>query len=161
MYLLCYFVTLWPYIRRVESAHNTLKQHLRSATGGFDTVFEHIDRMLDDQILHVESSLEYSRNNAPTELKNEPMFAVIDPRVSLMCLEHLYEILTEARSGNYTEECNDGRWRTTLDLPCVHEVARIIQENRVFYPQDVHLFWRQSEVGRTFARRCSCRIFHT
>ena len=33
--------------------------------------------------------------------------------------------------------------RTTLGFPCVHEMTKIVDDERVLVEEDVHVFWRQ------------------
>ena len=105
---------------------------------------ESIDRMLSDQTRHVRASLEHSRNRTVPKFLKLTMFSLLIEKVSSQCMDLLYETYVEAVYGDFSTECpEDCTVRTTLGLPCIHEVVRIIEEGRVFTEEDVHVFWRQ------------------
>jgi len=141
-----HFVSAWTNQRlhfntratsRAEGLHGSLKQHLLVNTGDLKRVHENITHFLDRQVQEHDGQLERSKTRLVWDFRG-PFFDEIRQWVTPSALR---EILKQKELvQNPLLPCT-GQFRTTMGLPCSHEINQLQREGRKIQLSDIYEFW--------------------
>ncbi|XP_028097352.1 uncharacterized protein LOC114297170 [Camellia sinensis] len=127
---------------RAESAHAKLKRQLGSCQVSFQASFEKIHSLLELQHTDIKASFEKSLTVVQHQFKPS-QFRELRGNVSISALEYLLVESKRANSIGIDVEACGCVLRHTHGLPCAHEIADYIRQDRPIPLATIHSQWRQ------------------
>ncbi|XP_028108653.1 uncharacterized protein LOC114307442 [Camellia sinensis] len=131
---------------RAESAHAKLKRQLDSCQVSFQASFEKIHSLLELQHTDIKASFEKSLTVMQHQFKPFQFRALWD-NVSISALEYLLVESKRANSICIDVEAYGCVLRHTHGLPCAHEIADYIKQDRPIPLATIHSQWRQLHIS--------------
>ncbi|XP_028102684.1 uncharacterized protein LOC114301927 [Camellia sinensis] len=131
---------------RAESAHAELKRQLGSCQVSFQASFEKIHSLLELQHTDIKASFEKSLTVVQHQFKPS-QFRELRGNVSISALEYLLVESKRANSIGIDVEACGCVLRHTHGLPCAHEIADYIRQDRPIPLATIHSQWRQLQIS--------------
>ncbi|XP_028060852.1 uncharacterized protein LOC114264436 [Camellia sinensis] len=131
---------------RAESAHAKLKRQLGSCQVSFQASFEKIHSLLELQHTDIKASFEKSLTVVQHQFKPS-QFRELRGNVSISALEYLLVESKRANSIGIDVEACGCVLRHTHGLPCAHEIADYIRQDRPIPLATIHSQWRQLHIS--------------
>lgn len=128
---------------RVESAHVPIKTALGKSTGNLNTVVDSIEMIIEDQYRTICANLENDMSSISRKLR-DPFFQFVVFKVSIYALNLVYDKLKDVRHG-IVKTCTS-RFRTTMGLPCSHELRDMILAGKVLSVADFHSHYHLRQI---------------
>ncbi|XP_028111572.1 uncharacterized protein LOC114309895 [Camellia sinensis] len=129
-----------------ESAHEKLKRQLGSCQVSFQASFEKIHSLLELQHTDIKASFEKSLTVVQHQFKPS-QFRELRGNVSISALEYLLVKSKRANSIDIDVEACGCVLRHTHGLPCAHEIADYIRQDRPIPLATIHSQWRQHHIS--------------
>ncbi|XP_028107346.1 uncharacterized protein LOC114306324 [Camellia sinensis] len=129
-----------------ESAHAKLKRQLGSCQVSFQASFEKIHSLLELQHTNIKASFEKSLTVVQHQFKPS-QFRELWGNVSISALEYLLVESKRANSIGIDVEACGCVLRHTHGLPCAHEIADYIRQDRHIPLATIHSQWRQLHIS--------------
>ena len=133
-------------MNRAESAHAKLKRQLGSCQVSFQASFEKIHSLLELQHTDIKASFEKSLTVVQHQFKPS-QFRELRGNVSISALEYLLVESKRANSIGIDVEACGCVLRHTHGLPCAHEIADYIRQDRPIPLATIHSQWRQLHIS--------------
>ncbi|XP_028062044.1 uncharacterized protein LOC114265421 [Camellia sinensis] len=133
-------------LNRAESAHAKLKRQLGSCQVSFQASFEKIHSLLELQHTDIKASFEKSLTIVQHQFKPS-QFRELRGNVSISALEYLLVDSKRANSIGIDVEACGCVLRHTHGLPCTHEIADYIRQDRPIPLATIHSQWRQLHIS--------------
>jgi hypothetical protein len=126
---------------RVEGSHSALKSYLQTSTGDLQAVVQRLGLLLANQAVEARAAKAqaYTRIGGTFRI---PLFVDLLGLVSPIALRQLLEQrrrLTGTPPA-IADPCT-GVFRTTMGLPCAHELADRLRAGGSLGPRDLHPYW--------------------
>ncbi|XP_028105524.1 uncharacterized protein LOC114304564 [Camellia sinensis] len=131
---------------RAESAHAKLKRQLGSCQVSFQASFEKIHSLLELQHTDIKASFEKSLTVVQHQFKPS-QFRELRGNVSISALEYLLVESKRANSIGIDVEACGCVLCHTHGLPCGHEIADYIRQDRPIPLATIHSQWRQLHIS--------------
>ncbi|XP_028081232.1 uncharacterized protein LOC114282693 [Camellia sinensis] len=129
-----------------ESADAKLKRQLGSCQVSFQASFEKMHSLLELQHTDIKASFEKSLTVVQHQFKPS-QFKELQGNVSISALEYLLVESKRANSIGIDAEACGCVLRRTHDLPCAHEIADYIRQDRPIPLATIHSQWRQLHIS--------------
>ncbi|XP_028070698.1 PKS-NRPS hybrid synthetase CHGG_01239-like [Camellia sinensis] len=131
---------------RAESAHAKLKRQLGSCQVSFQASFEKIHSQLKLKHTDIKASFEKSQTVVQHQFKPS-QFRELRGNVSISALEYLLVESKRANSIGIDVEACGCVLCHTHGLPCAHEIADYIRQDRSISLATIHSQWRQLHIS--------------
>ncbi|OVA11700.1 hypothetical protein BVC80_8207g8 [Macleaya cordata] len=126
---------------RVESDHNTLKTYLGGSTGDFITCWKEIYNMISNQIVNIKSAFQRSLTSTLHE-HNKLIFRALRNLVSHYALKQINDEVRKSGNVGIDERSCGCVVRTSMGLPCDHELVKYSREGRPIPLSAVDSHWK-------------------
>ncbi|XP_028054208.1 uncharacterized protein LOC114258456 [Camellia sinensis] len=136
----------YPDAVKAESAHAKLKRQLGSCQVSFQASFEKIHSLLKLQHTDIKASFEKSLTVMQHQFKPS-QFRELRGNVSISTLEYLLVESKRANSIGIDVEACGCILHHTYGLPCAHEIADYIRQDRPIPLATIHSQWRQLHIS--------------
>ena len=130
------------YYFRVESHHSTLKKQLLSSMGNFETCWSKIHALLETSHNAIKASFQTSLNVVHHQYKS-PVFKLLRGVISIAALKKIHDEMKGAPEGYIDPLLCGCVLRKTCGLPCAHEIAEFVREDKPIPVDRVDGFWRK------------------
>ncbi|KAL7236169.1 hypothetical protein ACSBR1_019437 [Camellia fascicularis] len=130
---------------RVGSSHAKLKRYLGSSSGSFQSNWSRIHNLLELQYIDIKSSFEKSKTIVLHKFK-PAQFKDLRGNVSIAALEMIFAEAKRAAVVGIDDVACGCVVRRTHGLPCAHEIADCMRENRPIPLTSVNPHWSKLDM---------------
>ena len=120
-----------------------LKRTLDNSQGDFAIVVEAIHRTLTHQIHEVKGSMETDRFKVPNAAPATWLFTRIVRIVSMLCFKRVWKVYESVVAKKHHLDCRDKWLRTSIGIPCAHDIEHCLNTHTPIMPSQIHPFWKQ------------------
>jgi hypothetical protein len=124
---------------RVEGAHSTVKFYLQVSTGNLKMVYNNISLLLANQHIAYEAGVAMNKACSPHTAMH-PLYAELLGRISHYALGKIWDQKHRLSSPDPLAPCTEA-FRSSMGMPCAHEIQVFLTENRSLTLHEVHPHW--------------------